>query len=136
MRLMVLSLLCLCLGLGLVATALAGDRVSIGKLLQSPADFQAKVVTVEGRASDVTTVPVHRGTPRCGGSAVYDSQTFVLRDESGIIGIGTAGMCRPNATQLVVEDEHLRIRGVVVADEKDPDGTPVIYADAVDRVKP
>jgi hypothetical protein len=136
MRPVVHSMLCLCLGLGLVSTASAGDRVSIGTILKHPADYQAKVVTVEGRARAVSTLPVHRGTPRCGGSAVYDSQTFTLRDKSGTIGIGTAGTCRPNATKLVVEHEHLRIRGVVVADEKDPKGIPVIYADAIDRVTP
>ena len=136
MRPVVHSMLSLCLGLGLASTATAGDRVSIGKILKHPADYQAKVVTVEGRASAVSTLPVHRGTPRCGGSAVYDSQMFTLRDQSGTIGIGTAGTCRPNAAELVVEHEHLRIRGVVVADEKDPKGIPVIYADAIDRVTP
>jgi len=136
MRPVVHSMLGLCLGLGLISVASAGERVSIGKIVKHPADYQAKVVTVEGRAKAVTTLPVHRGTPRCGGSAVYDSQTFALQDESGSIGIGTAGTCRPGATKLVVEKERLRIRGVVVADKKDPKGTPVIYADAIDRVTP
>jgi len=129
-------MLCLCLGLGLVSTASAGDRVSIGKILKRPADYQAKVVTVEGRARAVSTLPVHRGTPRCGGSNVYDSQTFTLQDGSGIIGIGTTGTCRPNVMKPVRENEHLRIRGVVVAYEKDPKGIPVIYADAIDRLTP
>jgi hypothetical protein len=136
MRPVVHSMLCLSLGLGLISAASAGDRLSISKILEHPADYQAKVVTVEGRARAVSTLPVHRGTPRCGGSVVYDSQTFTLQDKSGIIGIGTAGTCRPNATQPVRENEHLRIRGVVVADEKDPKGIPVIYADAIDRVTP
>jgi hypothetical protein len=136
MRPVVRSMLGLCLGLGLISVASAGERVSIGKIVKHPADYQAKVVTVEGRARTVSNLPVHRGTPRCGGSAVYDSQTFALQDESGSIGIGTAGTCRPGATKLVVENERLRIRGVVVADEKDPKGTPVIYADAIDRLMP
>jgi len=114
----------------------AGDRVPIGNILEHPTDYQAKVVTVEGRARAVSNFPVHRGTPRWGGSAVYDSQTFALKDESGTIGIGTTGTCRPNATELVLESEHLRIRGVVVADKKDPKAPPVIYADTIDRVTP
>ena len=136
MRPMVHSVLFSCLALGLISTASAGDRLSIRKILEHPDNYQAKVVTVEGRAGAVSNTPVHRGTSRCGGSAVYDSQTFTLQDESGIIGIGTAGACRPNATQPVLENEHLRIRGVVVADEKDPKGIPVIYADAIDRMTP
>ena len=136
MHRIVRNMLCLCLWLGLISTVSAGDRVPIENILEHPSDFQAKVVTVEGRARAVSNFPVHRGTPRCGGGAVYDSQTFALQDESGTIGIGTTGTCRPNATELVLENEHLRIRGVVVADKKDPEGTPVIYADSIDRVTP
>ena len=136
MRHFVYHILILFIYLGVIPAALAGDRLSIRTILDHPADYQAKVVTVEGRARAVSTLPVHRGTPRCGGSAVYDSQTFTLRDNSGTIGIGTAGTCRPNATQPVRENEHLRIRGVVVADGKDPKGIPVIYADAIDRITP
>jgi len=136
MRPVLHSMLCFCIALGLISASSAGDRLSISKILEHPADYQAKVVTVEGLASAISNTPVHRGTPRCGGSAVFDSQTFTLQDESGTIAIGTAGTCRPNATRLVLENEHLRIRGVVVADEKDPNGTPIIYADAIDRVTP
>ena len=91
------------LGLAVIPAVLAGDRLSIKRILDHPAEYQAKVVTVEGRAKAITNLPVHLGTPRCGGSAVYDSQTFTLQDESGRIGIGTAGTCRPNATQLFVK---------------------------------
>ena len=124
------------LGLAVIPAALAGDRLSIKRILDHPAEYQAKVVTVEGRAKAITNLPVHLGTPRCGGSAVYDSQTFTLQDESGRIGIGTTGTCRPNATKPVRENEQVRIRGVVVADEKDPKGIPVIQANAIDRIKP
>jgi hypothetical protein len=136
MRPVVHCMLCLCLGLGLVSVASAGDRLRIKNILQHPSDYQAKVVTVEGRARAVSTLPVHRGTPHCGGGAVYDSQMFALQDGSGIIGISTAGTCRPNVAKRVVEKEHLRIRGVVMADEKDSKGPPVIRAQTVDRVKP
>ncbi len=134
MRPVVHSMLGWCLGLGLISVASAGERVSIGAILEHPADYQAKVVTVEGRARAVSNLPVHRGTPRCGGSAVYDGQMFTLRDESGSIGIGSAGTCRPGVSKLVVENERLRIRGVVLADKKDPRGIPVIYADAIDHL--
>jgi hypothetical protein len=130
------NILFVCISLGLIPAALAGDRLSISKILEHPSAYQAKVVIVEGNARNISNTPIHRGTSRCGGSAVYDSQTFTLQDESGVIQIGTAGMCQPNATKLVLENEHLRIRGVVVADEKDPKGNPVIYADAVDRITP
>ena len=130
------SVLFLCISLGLIPAALAGDRLSISKILKYPSDYQAKVVIVEGNARDISDTPIHRGAHRCAGSAVYDSQTFTLQDESGTIQIGTAGSCRPNATKPVLENEHLRIRGVVVADEKDPKGIPVIYADTIDRVTP
>jgi hypothetical protein len=56
MRPIVHSMLCLCLGLGLISAASAGDRLSIGKILEHPADYQAKVVTVEGRASGTSLV--------------------------------------------------------------------------------
>jgi hypothetical protein len=130
------NILFVCISLGLIPAALAGDRLSISKILEHPSAYQAKVVIVEGNARNISNTPIHRGTSRCGGSAVYDSQTFTLQDESGVIQIGTAGMCQPNATKLVLENEQLRIRGVVVADEKDPKGNPVIYADAVDRITP
>jgi hypothetical protein len=126
----------LVIALGLISAALAGDRLSIKTILDRPADHQAKVVMVEGTAKAITNLPVHRGAHRCGGSPVYDTQSFRLEDESGTIGIGTAGTCQPNATQPVRENEHLRIRGVVVADEKDPKGIPMIYADAIDRIMP
>jgi hypothetical protein len=128
------NILTLCISLIVIPAALGGDRLSIGTILSHPADYQAKVVTVAGTAKTIGNFPVHRGAHRCGGGAVYDAQSFSLQDDSGTIGIGTAGMCQPNATQLVTENEHLRIRGVVVADEKDPHGIPVIYADAIERV--
>ena len=130
------NLLVLSIGLGMISVAFGEDRLSIRTILDRPTEYQAKVVTVEGTAKAVTNIPVHRGAHRCGGSPVYDTQQFTLQDESGTIGVGTAGMCRPNATQLVHEKERLRIRGVVVADEKDPKGIPVIYADGIDRVAP
>jgi len=120
--------------LGAVAAALAEDRIAIKTILDRPAEYQAKVVTVEGTAKGITNIPVHRGAHRCGGSPVYDTQKFALEDESGSIGIGTAGTCQPGAAQPVHENESLRIRGVVVTDEKEPKGTPVIYADAIDRI--
>ena len=136
MRHFVHNILTVFLGLGILPAVLAGDRLSIKRILDHPAEYQAKVVTVEGRAKAITNLPVHLGTPRCGGSAVYDSQTFTLQDESGTIGISTAGTCRPNATTPVRQNEQVRIRGVVVVDEKNPKGLPVIQADAIDRITP
>ena len=130
------SLLVLCVSFALMAAALAGDRLSIGKILAQPSDYQAKVVTVEGNARNVSDIPIHRGAHRCAGRAVYDTQSFTLQDESGVIQVGTAGACQPNATNPVVEDEYIRVRGVVVADQKDPKGMPVIYADTIDRLTP
>ena len=126
--------LTLFLSLALIASALAEDRLSIKTIVERPADYQAKVVTVEGTAKSVTSIQVHRGAHRCAGSPVYDTQSFMLEDESGTIRVGTAGSCQPNAMQPVRENEHLRIRGVVVTDEKDPKGIPVLYADAIDRI--
>jgi hypothetical protein len=122
--------------LGTDPAVFAEDRVAIKTILDRPAEYQAKVVTVEGTAKGITNIPVHRGAHRCGGRPLYDTQKFVLEDESGTIGIGTTGTCQPGATQPVHEKESLRIRGVVVADEKDPKGTPAIYADAIDRITP
>jgi len=130
------NILFVSISLGLIPAALAGDRLSISKILEHPSEYQAKVVVVEGTARDITAIPTHRGANRCGGSPVYDAQTFTLQDESGTIQIGSAGMCKPNATKLVLENEQLRIRGVVVANANDPKGTPVIYADAIDRLTP
>src|SRR6185312_8741621 len=67
MRSLLHSVLCLCLGLGLVSVASADDGLPINKVLKHPADYQAKVVTIEGRARAVSTLPVHRGTRECGG---------------------------------------------------------------------
>ena len=136
MRRIVYSTLGWCLGLGLVSIASAGDRLPISTILKHPTDYQAKIVTVEGRAKAVTTLPVHRGTPRCGGGAVYDSQMFALQDKSGTIGISTTGTCRPNVTKPVVQNEHLRIRGVVMTDREDSQVIPMIYAQTIDRVTP
>ncbi|HKT35636.1 MAG TPA: hypothetical protein VJR03_12475 [Nitrospira sp.] len=127
-------ILIMVLGFGVISAVLAADRLSIKTILDRPTEYRAKVVTVEGRAKAITNLPVHPGTRHCGGGAVYDSQRFVLKDESGTIGIATTGTCRPNATQPVRENEHLRIHGVVVADEKDSNGLPVIYADAIERL--
>jgi len=130
------NVLCLSISLGLIPAALAGDRLSVSKILEHPSEYQAKVVTVEGTAKDISPIPIHRGVNRCGGSPVYDAQTFRLQDESGTIQIGSAGTCRPNAMKPVLDNERLRIRGVVVADKNDPKGIPVIYADAIDRLTP
>jgi hypothetical protein len=130
------NILFLSISLGLIPAALAGDRLSVSKILEHPSEYQAKVVIVEGTARDISAIPIHRGVNRCAGSPVYDAQTFTLQDESGAIQIGSAGTCRPNATKPVLENERLRIRGVVVADENDPKGIPVIYADAIDRLTP
>lgn len=123
-------------GLSLNPSALGDEILRIAKILERPADYQAKVVIVGGRASDVMELPPRFRTHRCAGGPVYDAQLFRLLDESGSIQVGVAGTCKPGAMQPVVQDERLRIRGVVVADEKDPMGIPVIYADAIDRVTP
>ena len=136
MRPVVHSMLCSGLALGLVCLVSAGDQLPIGKILKHPTNYQSKVVMVEGRARAVSMLPVHRCTRTCGGGAVYDSQMFVLQDKSGTIGISTTGTCRPNATRPVVQNEHLRIRGVVIVDRSDPKGQPSINAQAIDRVKP
>jgi hypothetical protein len=136
MRLFRRGMLCLYLGFGLVSVASANDGRPINKILRHPADYQDQVVTVEGRARAVSTLPVHRGTRNCGGGAVYDSQIFALQDKSGTIGISTTGACLPNMTKPVVQNEHLRIRGVVMADRNNPGGTPLIQAHSIDRVSP
>jgi hypothetical protein len=136
MRPLVHSVLCLCLEIGLVSVTSAADRLPINKILKHPADYQAKVVTVEGRARAVSTLPVHRGTRSCGGGAVYDSQMFALQDKSGTIGISTTGTCRPNVTKPVVQNEHLRIRGVVMVDQNDRERIPLIHAQAIERLTP
>lgn len=123
-------------GLGLNQSALADEILRIAKIVDRPSDYQAKVVTVEGRASEVMELPPRFRVHRCAGGPVYDAQLFRLLDESGSIQVGVAGTCKPGAMQPVVQDERLRIRGVVVADEKDPLGIPVIYADAIDRMTP
>ncbi|MFY4728299.1 hypothetical protein [Nitrospira sp. BLG_2] len=130
------SMLCLNLGLGLASLASAEDRLPINKILKHPTDYQAQVVTVEGHARAVSSLPVHRGTPSCGGGSVYDSQVFALQDKSGTIGISTTGACRPNVIKPVVQSEHLRVRGMVMAEQNDPKGTPLIYAHSIDRVAP
>jgi len=109
-------------GLVSVASARDGPPISKSKVLKHPADYQDQVVTVEGRARAVSTLPVHRGTRNCGGGAVYDSQMFALQDKSGSIGISTTGACLPNMTKPVVQNEHLRVRGVVMTDRDNPKG--------------
>ena len=136
MRLFLQGMLCLCLGLGLVSVASADDGLPISKVLKHPADYQAKVVTVEGRARAVSTLPVHRGTRECGGGNVYDRQVFALQDKSGTIGISTIGACLPNMTKPVVQNEHLRVRGIVMVDQSNPEGKPLIHAQSIDRVSP
>jgi hypothetical protein len=136
MRHVIQIVLASCSALAVVASAMAEDRLTVKAILDRPAEYQAKVVTVEGTAKTITNIPIHRGAHRCGGSPVYDTQKFMLADESGTIEIGTAGTCQPGAAQPVMENEQVRIRGVVVADERDPKGIPIIYADAIDRLPP
>ena len=131
-----LSLTLILYGLSLNPSALADEILPVAKIVDRPADYQAKVVIVEGRASEVMELPPRFRAHRCAGGPVFDAQLFMLRDQSGSIQVGVAGTCKPGAMQPVVQDERLRIRGVVVADEKDPLGIPVIYADAIDRVTP
>jgi hypothetical protein len=132
----ILGLSLILYGLSLNPSALADEILPIAKIMERPADYQAKVAIVEGRVSDVRELPPRFRVHRCGGGPVYDAQQFMLQDQSGSIQVGVAGFCKPNAMRPVVEDERLRIRGVVVADEKDPLGIPMIYADAIDRVTP
>ncbi len=132
----ILGLSLILYGLSLNPSALAADILPIAKIMERPADFQAKVVIVEGRARELMELPPRFRMHRCAGGAVYDAQLFTLQDQSGSIQVGVAGACKPNAMQPVVEDEHLRIRGVAVADEQNPRGIPIIYADAIDRVTP
>lgn len=136
MRLFLQGVLCLYLGFGLALVAVALDGLPISKILKRPADYQAKVVTVEGRARAVSILPVHRGTRECGGSNVYDRQVFALQDKSGTIGIATTGACLPNMTKPVVQNEQLRVRGLVMADRTNPEGKPLIHAQSIDRVSP
>ena len=132
----ILGLSLILYGLSLNPSALADEILPIAKIMERPADYQAKVVIVEGRASVVTELPPRFRVHRCAGGPVYDAQLFMLQDQSGSIQVGVAGVCKPNAMQPVVTDERLRIRGVVVADENDPPGIPILYADAIDRVTP
>ncbi len=132
----ILGLSLILYGLSLNTPALADEILPIAKIRERPADYQAKVVIVEGRAGKVTELPPRFRAHRCAGGPVYDAQLFMLQDQSGSIQVGVAGFCKPNAMQPVVENEYLRVRGVAVADEKDPLGIPVIYADAIDRVTP
>jgi hypothetical protein len=132
----ILGLSLILYGLSLNPSALAAEILPIAKIMEHPADFQAKVVIVEGRAREVMELPPRFRVHRCAGGAVYDAQLFTLQDQSGSIQVGVAGACKPNAMQPVVKDEHLRIRGVAVADEQNPRGIPIIYADAIDRVTP
>lgn len=132
----ILGLSLILYGLSLNPSALADEILPIAKIMEHPKDYQAKVVIVEGRASEVTELPPRFRAHRCAGGAIYDAQLFMLQDQSGSIQVGVAGTCKPNAMQPVVENEQLRIRGVAVADENDPRGIPIIYADAIDRVTP
>ena len=133
---LILGLSLILYGLSLNPSALADEILPIAKIMEHPKDYQAKVVIVEGRASEVTELPPRFRAHRCAGGAIYDAQLFMLQDQSGSIQVGVAGACKPNAMQPVVENERLRIRGVAVADEQDPQGIPTIYADAIDRVTP
>ena len=132
----ILGLSLILYGLILIPSALADETLPISKIMEHPKDYQAKVVIVEGRASEVTELPPRFRAHRCAGGPIYDAQLFMLQDQSGSIQVGVAGACKPNAMQPVVENERVRIRGVAVADEKDPRGIPIIYADAIDRVTP
>ncbi len=132
----ILGLSLILYGLSLNPSALAAEIMPIAKIMERPADYQAKVVIVEGRAREVMELPPRFRVHRCAGGPVYDAQLFTLQDQSGSIQVGVAGTCKPNAMQPVVEDERLRIRGVAVADEQDPRGIPIIYADAIDRMTP
>jgi hypothetical protein len=90
-------------GLCVHASAVADEVMRIARILEHPADYQAKVVTVEGRASEVVELPPRFRAHRCAGGPVYDAQLFRLLDESGSIQVGVAGTCKPGAMQPVVQ---------------------------------
>ena len=79
----ILGLSLILYGLSLNPSALADEILRIAKILERPADYQAKVVMVEGRASDVMELPPRFRVHRCAGGPVYDAQLFRLLDESG-----------------------------------------------------
>jgi len=79
----ILGLSLILYGLSLNPSALADEILPIAKIMERPADYQAKVVIVEGRASDVTELPPRFRVHRCAGGPVYDAQLFMLQDQSG-----------------------------------------------------
>ena len=85
----ILGLSLILYGLSLNPSALADEILRIAKIIERPADYQAKVVIVEGRASDVTELPPRFRAHRCAGGPVYDAQLFMLQDQSGSIQVGT-----------------------------------------------
>jgi len=103
-------------GLSLNPSALADEVLRIAKIMERPADYQAYVLIVGGRASAVTELPPRFRMYRCAGGSVYDVQLVMLQDQAWSIQVEVAGACKPNARQPVAKDDRLRIRKVVVAD--------------------
>jgi len=63
----ILGLSLILYGLSLNPWALADEILPIAKIMEHPADYQAKVVTVEGRAREVTELPPRFRVHRCAG---------------------------------------------------------------------
>ena len=74
----ILGLSLILYGLSLNPSALADEILPIAKIMERPADYQAKVAIVEGRVSDVRELPPRFRVHRCGGGPVYDAQQFML----------------------------------------------------------
>ena len=63
----ILGLSLILYGLSLNPWALADEILPIAKIMEHPADYQAKVVIVEGRAREVTELPPRFRVHRCAG---------------------------------------------------------------------
>ena len=104
----------LAFGLGLLSPAVAADSVSIREILDDPAIYHLKQVTLFGTVRNVQPLDPYR-LPA--GTTCYGAYLFYLEDETASINVAVFGLCGvPTVKDPDVEDgARVELRATIQA---------------------
>lgn len=101
------------------SVALAGDVVSVNRILSNPDGYQLKGVELQGTARNVKKLPIdHKllGAPGlCMAAFLMDSYTFMLEDETGTLEVFVSGGCKPRLSTPVSDGDVVSVQGLLNA---------------------
>jgi hypothetical protein len=98
----IIILLCLALSLS-GCDILSFGRTSIGEIISNPGQFEDQTVTVRGKVTDVTKLPL------------VELKSFTLRDRSGEIIVQTTGTLPPLNKKTTI---RARVKTMAIIDGK------------------